>query len=170
MQIKRQFTVNASADRLWEIMGQEFGQVSHWASSIHDSQGRNTGRVLDGAPCSGRVCETAMGSFKEQIHTYDESRKTLAYDAKGDKMPFFVKHLANNWTFTPLSGGKCKVDMRMEIGLLPVFNLLMAPMMRMQMGGVIEKIIEELTYFAENGMPHPRKLEAQQNLQLKGAM
>ncbi|MEM7716033.1 MAG: SRPBCC family protein [Cyanobacteria bacterium P01_A01_bin.68] len=170
MQIKRQFTVNASADRLWEIMGQEFGQVSHWASSIHDSQGRNTGRVLEGAPCSGRVCETAMGNFKEQIHTYDESSKTLAYDAKGDKMPFFVKRLANNWTFTPLSEGKCKVDMRMEIGLLPVFNLLMAPMMRIQMGGVIEQIIEELSYFAENGTPHPRKLEAQQKLQLKGAI
>ncbi|NER82350.1 MAG: SRPBCC family protein [Leptolyngbya sp. SIO1D8] len=169
MQIKRQFTVNASADRLWEIMGLQFTDVSHWASDIYASRGRNNGIIPQGAPCSGRVCETSLGSFKEQILQYDEQRKMISYDAKGDKMPFFVKHLANNWTFTPLAGGKCKVDMCMEISLLPVFNLLMGPMMRMQMGGVINQVIEELTYFAENGIPHPRKLEVQKELQLKGA-
>lgn len=169
MQIKKQFTVNASADRLWEIMGLQFDRVSDWASSIHDSQGRNSGIVPQGAPCSGRVCETSMGSFQEKILKYDERKKMISYDAKGDKMPFFVKHLENNWTFTPLAGGQCKVEMRMEMSLLPVFNLLMKPMMRMQMGGVIDQVIEELTYFAENGTPHPRKLEAQQKLQLNGA-
>lgn len=169
MQIKKQFTVNASADRLWEIMGLQFDRVSDWASSIHDSQGRNSGIVPQGLPFSGRVCQTSMGSFQEKILKYDEHKKMISYDAKGDKMPFFVKHLANNWTFTPLGGGKCKVDMCMEISILPVFDLLMGPMMRMQMGGTIDQVIEELTYFAENGTPHPRKLEAQQKLQLNGA-
>ena len=170
MQIKRQFTVNASADRLWEIMGLQFADVSHWASGIYASQGRNDNSMLvPGAPYSGRVCETVMGSFQEQILTYDESRKMLAYDAKGDKMPFFVKHLENSWTFIPLAGGKCKVEMRMKMALLPVFNLLMGPMMRMKMGGVIDQVIEELTYFAENDRLHPRKLEVQQKLQLTGA-
>ncbi len=169
MQIKKQFTVNASADRLWEIMGIQFADISQWASDIHTSRERNSGIVPQGASCSGRVCETSMGSFKEQILKYDAQKKMLSYDARGDKMPFFVKHLENNWTFTPLAGGKCKVEMRMEMSLLPVFNLLMGPMMRMQMGGVINQVIEELTYFAENGTPHPRKLEVQQKLQLKGA-
>ncbi|MEM9093015.1 MAG: SRPBCC family protein [Cyanobacteria bacterium P01_F01_bin.53] len=169
MQIKRQFTVNASADRLWEIMGLQFAHVSQWASSIYSSQERNNDTVPLDAPCSGRTCETAMGSFKEKILTYDEQKKLISYDAKGEKMPFFVRQLVNNWTFIPIAGGKCKVDMCMEISLLPVFNLLMGPMMRMQMGGVIDQITEELTYFAENGTPHPRKLEAQEKLQLKGA-
>lgn len=169
MQIKQQFTVNASAERLWEIMGLQFSDVSNWASNIYSSQAHNIGIVPLGASCSGRVCETSMGSFQEKILTYDEQRKVISYDAKGDKMPFFVKHLENNWTFTPIAGGKCKVDMRMEMSLLPVFNLLMGPMMRMQMGGVINNVIEELTHFAENGTPHTRKLETQEKLQLKGA-
>ena len=169
MQIKRQFTVNASADKLWEIMGQDFAHVSHWASDILTSQARHTGIVPQGAPCSGRVCTTSLGGFKEQILKYDEQRKMISYDAKGDKMPFFVKHLENNWTFTPLASGKCQVEMRMEMSILPGFNLLMGPMMRMKMGGVINQVIEELTYFAENGTPHPRKAAAQQKLQLKGA-
>ncbi|MEM7772188.1 MAG: SRPBCC family protein [Cyanobacteria bacterium P01_E01_bin.6] len=169
MQIKKQFTVNASADRLWEIMGTQFADVSHWASDIYTSRGRNGGIPPQGAPCSGRVCETTMGTFKEQILKYDEQKKKISYDAKGDKMPFFVKQIVNTWTFTPLAGGKCKVEMCMEGSLLPVFNFLMGPMMRMQMGGVINQVVEELTYFAENGIPHPRKLEAQEKLQLKGA-
>ncbi len=169
MRIKRQFTVNASADQLWEIMGLQFAHVSQWASSIYSSRERNSDLVLVDAPCSGRTCETSMGSFKENILTYDKQRKIVSYDAKGDKMPFFVRQLANKWTFTPIAGDKCQVDMCMEISLLPVFNLLMGPIMRIQMGGVINQIIEELTYFAETGNPHPRKLEAQRKLLLKGA-
>ncbi|NEQ55792.1 MAG: hypothetical protein F6K11_37780 [Leptolyngbya sp. SIO3F4] len=168
MQIKRQFTVNASADQLWEIMGSQFANVSTWASSIYSSQERDIGVVHLDAPCAGRVCETSMGSFQEKILTYEKQRKIISYDAKGDKMPFFVKQLVNNWTFTPLAEGKCKVNMCMEISLLPVFNLLMGPMMRMQMGGVIDQVTEELTYFAENGIPHSRKIETQEKLQLKG--
>ena len=45
----------------------------------------------------------------------------------------------------------------------------MAPVMRMQLNPVIEETIEELKYFAENGLPHPRKLEARQKYQLKSA-
>ena len=169
MQIKKQFTVNASADRLWEIMGSQFADVSYWASGIYASRSRNSGMTPQGASCSGRVCETTMGTFKEQILKYDEQSKTLSYDAKGEKMPFFVKQLENTWTFTPLIGGKCQVNMCMEASLLPVFNLIMGPIMRMQMGGVVNQVIEELSYFAENGSPHPRKLEAQKKIQLKGA-
>ena len=57
--------------------------------------------------------------------------------------------------------------MCMEISLMPVFNLLMGSMMRMKLGGAIKTSTEELKYFAENGVPHPRKLEAQQQNQLK---
>ncbi|MCJ8278646.1 MAG: hypothetical protein MJK14_01520 [Rivularia sp. ALOHA_DT_140] len=66
-----------------------------------------------------------------------------------------------------MSDNQCRVDMCMEAALLPVFNLIMAPMMRMEFSTVLGETIEELKYFAENGVPHPRKLEARQNYQLK---
>ena len=53
----------------------------------------------------------------------------------------------------------------MEVSLLPVFNLIMGPLMKMRMSGVVNQTIEELAYFAENDAVHPRKLEAQQKLQ-----
>ncbi|MEM7727388.1 MAG: SRPBCC family protein [Cyanobacteria bacterium P01_A01_bin.45] len=170
MQIKQQVTINTSADLIWEILGPRYDRVAEWASSVHTSEKRNNDVIPQNAPCSGRVCETDLGSFKENITRYDESKKIISYNAQGEKMPFFVKQLANTWTVTPITNNQAKVDMCMEISIMPVFNLVMGPMMRMQMSGVAKKAIEELKYFVENSAPHPRKLEAQQTNQLNSAL
>ncbi len=169
MQIKRQFTVNASANKVWDIIGHQFDRVSDWASGVYASHGIKTDAVFQDAAYSGRTCETKIGFLNETITQYDEQQKIVAYKAKGDKMPFFVKGMSNCWTVTPIGPNQTQVDMCMEAALLPVFNLVMGPMMRLQMGGLISQTIEEFQYFAEKGMPHPRKLEAKENMQLKGA-
>lgn len=168
MKIKKQFTIETSADTVWLILGPKYAQIGQWASGVYTSRER-TGTILQGAPCSGRVCETAMGRLKETITRYDEQRKVVAYTAQGDKMPFFVRGLSNMWTVTPLNNNRTQVDMCFEATFLPVFNLLMGPIMRMQMGGFANHLTEEFQYFAENGTPHPRKLKAQQKPQLKAA-
>lgn len=169
MKLTKQFTVNASADHLWEIMGTQFADISSWASGVYASQGHYNGDRLPGAPYSGRVCETSIGTLKEQILIYDDQSRTVSYNAKGEKLPFFVKHMANTWTFTPLGKGRCKGEMNLEVSLLPGFNLVMGTLMKIRLSGALTETIEELTYFAENEKIHPRKLESQQNLQLKGA-
>lgn len=165
MKLTKQFTVNASANRLWEIMGIQFADISKWASSVYASHGHYNGTRLQEAPYSGRVCETSIGTLKEQILLYDDQSRTISYDAKGKQMPFFVTNMKNTWTFTPLAEGRCKGEMNLEVSLLPVFNLIMGPVMKMRMGGVLDQSIEELTYFAENKAIHVRKLEAQQQQQ-----
>ena len=168
MQIKQTFTINTSAETVWAILGHQFDRVSEWASGVYASHGRNTGTVLLGAPSSGRICDTKLGPFKETITQYDEERRILAYTAQGDNMPFFVKGMSNTWTVTPLGQHQAQVEMRMEASLLPVFSLVMGPLMRIQLGGVLKEIQTEMKYFAETGMPHPRKVKAKQ-LQLKTA-
>ena len=167
MQIRQQLTVNTSADKVWDILGPQYEYVSEWISAVHMSQRRDNGAVPHNAPCSGRVCETDLGPFKETIIRYDERNRSIAYSAQGDKMPFFVKQLSNSWKVTPLDSNCARVDMCAEISILPVFNLVMGPMMRLQMGGILKNAVEELKYFAENGVPHPRKLEAQRKSHLK---
>lgn len=169
MQIKQQVTINTSADKVWEILGPQYAYVSEWISAVQMSQSSDRGTVPQNAPCSGRVCETDLGPFKETIIRYDERNRSLAYSAQGDKMPFFVKQLSNAWKVTPLTNNSAKVEMCAEISILPVFNLVMGPMMRLQMGGILKNAVEELKYFAEEGVPHPRKLEAQRKSQLKAA-
>ncbi|MEM9214499.1 MAG: SRPBCC family protein [Cyanobacteria bacterium P01_F01_bin.150] len=167
MKLTKQFTVNASADCLWEIMGTQFADISNWASGVYASQGHYNGAKLQGAPYSGRICETSIGTLKEQILIYDDQNKTVSYDAKSAQLPFFVTHMVNTWTFTPLAKGQCKGEMNLEISLLPLFSLIMGPIMKMRVGGAIAQTIEELTHVAEHEEIHPRKLESQQKLQPK---
>lgn len=169
MQIKQQVTINASADKVWDILGPQYGQVSDWISAVHVSKERKSVGAPRHAPVSGRVCETDLGPFKETVTRYDAGNRSLAYTAQGDKMPFFVKQMSNAWQITPLDDHNAKVEMCLEVSILPVFNLVMGPMMRMQMGGILKNAVEELKYYAETGMPHPRKLEAQRNYELKAA-
>ncbi|MEM6436877.1 MAG: hypothetical protein AAF773_23950 [Cyanobacteria bacterium P01_D01_bin.115] len=35
MKIKKQFTINTSADIVWEILGPQFAQVGQWASGVY---------------------------------------------------------------------------------------------------------------------------------------
>lgn len=169
MKIKQQVTINTSANKVWEILGPQYANASEWVSGVHVSEGRNSSMRTGNAPCSGRVCETDLGPFKESITLYDESTMSIAYSAQGEKMPFFVKQVSNSWKVTPLSKNTAKVDMCAEVSIMPVFRLVMGPMMRLQMGGILKNAVEELKYYAEKGRPHPRKLEAQRKYQFKAA-
>ncbi|MGF1491628.1 MAG: hypothetical protein ACFBSC_04080 [Microcoleaceae cyanobacterium] len=64
-----------------------------------------------------------------------------------------------------VSANKSQVEMHLEVAILPVFNLMMGPMVWLKMARVVGNAVEELKYFAENGIPHPRKLEMQHKCQ-----
>ena len=73
MKVNRQLTINASADKLWQILGDDYAKVGDW-----------TTQVLSSAPNpdlpvgQGRVCETdGFGDAKETITHYDEKRREL---------------------------------------------------------------------------------------------
>lgn len=160
MKIERTFTINAAADQVWNVLGPQFDKVGEWASAVQHSAPR-VGNGPGTAPVAGRVCETDLGPFKESILEYDEVRRILAYDAKGDKMPFFVRDLRNRWQVTPKADGTSQIDMRMQAQLQFPFNLLMGPLMRRQFASVLDKVGDELAHFVETGKPHSRKIQAQ---------
>lgn len=169
MEIRQDFKIRASSDRVWDIIGHQYAQVGDWASNIYASRQHALVSKLPEAPCAGRICETSLGNFQETITHYSNQHKQVSYTAEGDKMPFFVKRLANNWTVTPLGDNASQVEMRMEISILPLFNLVMGPIMRKQMKAASQVVLEDLIYFAEEGIPHPRKVERQCQQKLQSA-
>ena len=160
MQIERQITIEATPDKVWEVLGPRFDQVDAWASSVDRSTARAGHSQIPGAPMVGRTCETEIGPVKEAITEYDEVRRIVAYSAHAEKMPFFVKDMRNRWALASGQGGRTHVDMRMTAKLSFPFNLFMTPMMKLQMGKLLTNAIEELKFFVENGEPHPRKQKA----------
>ena len=169
MQIRRQIDIDAPPERVWDVLGRRFDQVSRWASSVSHSSVRTDGAALKNAPCSGRVCETDLGPFEESIVEYDEDRQALAYEASGEKMPFFVRGLKNRWSLTPSADSGTRVAMLMTADLAFPFNLFMTPLMKLQMGRILTFAVEELKHYVETGEPHPRKLKADQAVAGKAA-
>ncbi|MEM6640198.1 MAG: SRPBCC family protein, partial [Pseudomonadota bacterium] len=97
MKIIKRFTVNAPADRVWQIIGPDYAKAGEWASSVYRSAAKPGEPTLESAPCTGRVCMTSLGPFSENLVDYQPKRRYLAYTATGDKMPGFMRSLRNSW-------------------------------------------------------------------------
>lgn len=162
MEIKKSVTVNQSIDKVWEIMATDYTKVGEWTSAINFSKNNNEVKTkLQDAPAGGRVCTApGFGDVKETITRYDERNKAFSYKADISSMPFFVKGIANNWSFHPLGPGKTEVNMKIDLDLNAFPGALMAPVMRSQLSKTSNVILEELKHYAETGTIHPRKVKA----------
>lgn len=158
MKILRTVTVNAPVDQVWKAIGTNYEDAGLWSSAIYASA-PTKGQPIDGAPVSGRVCETTLGPFKESIVEYDADRHTLAYLATGKKMPGFVKQLKGAWRLTDKNSNTTIVVMQLQADIAAPFNLLMGWMMKRQFDSAISVTLEDLKFYLENGERHPRKVK-----------
>ncbi|MEO1302492.1 MAG: SRPBCC family protein [Myxococcota bacterium] len=163
MRIKKVAKLNVEADRAWQLLGPNYVRAADWASAVFVSSARAGTPEIAHAPVAGRVCETSLGPFTETIVEYDPSKMRIAYRATGEKMPGFIRSLVNTWEIQPTGDATCGVTMVLQANLVPPFNVLMAPFLRMQFNGVLSRSLEEFAHFAETGNPHPRKLKADQS-------
>ena len=170
MEMAFQVAINAPVDKVWKVVAHDFHKADEWVSTINHSRVRPEAGPAPGlAPLetAGRACDTTLGGFKETIVHYDEQHHRFGYQAEGEKMPFFVKKMVNNWTVKPRGPHRSLVDMKLDIELMPVIGTLMQPMMKLQLSKVLREATEELKHFVETGEPHPRKVAAMKKLQAK---
>ncbi|MEM6647690.1 MAG: SRPBCC family protein [Bacteroidota bacterium] len=168
MKVNQSIHINAPADAVWAVLAHQFYHADRWLSSIYHSERRDAVATVGDFPLDsgGRACDTSLGLFRETVRHYDERKRSFGYEAEGDKMPFFVRSLQNNWTVTPHGNGST-VDMRLEARLLPVFAQLMGPVMKRQFAKVTTEAVEELKYYVERGEPHPRKVASDRERRAK---
>ncbi|MEM8797382.1 MAG: SRPBCC family protein [Pseudomonadota bacterium] len=167
MKMNVMITVDAPADAVWTILGPRYGEISLWCATVYSSEWLDSPIVIEGSPCKGRHCETIFGPFDETFLEYDAPRRSLYYEAKGPKLPFFVKRLTNRFTVEELSSARSRVTMKSTADMTQPFRFLMGGMMKMQMGKGLRGLMEELKHFAETGEPHPRKMKMMAKARLK---
>lgn len=160
MQISKTVTVNAPAEKVWDILGPNYTKAGDWASSVFLSQARAGQPKVPGAPAAGRICETSLGPFTESIEAYDEDRMHVAYSATGAKMPGFMRSLVNSWTVRGAGSNRSEVTMVLNADIAQPFRTLMGWMMKRQFDGVLTESIDDLKIYAETGSPSARKVNA----------
>lgn len=159
MELRNQITIDASAERVWRVLGERFMHVGEWAAPITSSCA-----VEDHAPRAGatRACSIApfgpirAGVVRERLTRFDAEGMSFEYEAVGG-MPRFVSSAVNRWSVTPVDATRSRVCIHATLRLRGPMSLL-GCVLRWQFTRAGAKVAEELKFFVEHGRPHPRKV------------
>ncbi len=157
MTIDKSIIIDKNIDQVWEILGVQFTEIDRWAATVHHSEG--SGQGPNGGACEVRSCETSVGHFQEKLLHFSSEQYTLIYQAT-DQLPFPIKQAQNCWQLERIDKQRTKVSSKASIDLAGLSAFLMGPMVWYQFSALVKELLEELKYYAERGVPHPRKLKA----------
>ncbi len=149
----KEVVLTVPANKVWELLAENYECVGDWASLVPES----APRIKDGE-LVGRTCSSTYGDVQEIITNWDERNLTYSYEADG--LPAMFKSGKNVWKIEPIGEERSKVKMSlsMEISALP--GLLMGWIIKFNMGKDLDGLMEDLKHYAENGIPHPKKLKS----------
>ena len=151
MNISQQITVNASADKVWSIVGTDYANAKKWATRMLDSRSGD-----DLGSMGGRYVNTVeYGEATETLYQFDNEQRELAYTVNGN-LPPVITDVTTGWRVE--ANGKNQSTVTTTFG---------AKMLNPEMEGMISQrllqglvpLLEELKHYAENDQPHPRKQE-----------
>lgn len=157
LEISSTFVVNASADRIWEIMVDEFTDVAAWASGLASSRPNPRAPGSDGTP-EGRVCEVpGLGFTDERFTVFDPAGRTFGYSVDAEKVPSFLSGMTNVWTLRPLGPERTEVTQRLTAQVHGPVGAVLKPVMQRQFGKLLANVKDDLRAYAETGRVSPRK-------------
>jgi len=166
-EISKQFTVAASAEAVWEVLGPGFARIGDWATAVPASTAlpgpappANVAGVagLTGVPAAGRACATGVRlvpAVTEILTAYDATVRTLTYQAAG--LPGFVATARNTWTVIALDAGTCRVSLDAQFDTRGLLGAIARRLLLVQVGRTSRHLAEDLRHYAEHGTPSPRK-------------
>ncbi|MEM9069369.1 MAG: SRPBCC family protein [Myxococcota bacterium] len=159
MNVKTSSVIHATPSACWELLGRQFGDIGEWATAIVKSS-------VDRAPQLGaeRTCQLrgmgGMGPMEihEELVGFNDEARDLTYRViRG--LPKVIRSAQNHWTVEDNGDGTSTISSHATIELA-WYMVPMIPMMKMQMGRDLRRVVEELKFRIEEGVPHPRKREA----------
>ncbi len=154
MKIATDIIINKPIAAVWEVVGTEFADAHLWASALNHTEGH--GRKISEQVCESRTCDIqGMGRIREKLLDFDPRNHTLTYEV-AEGFPFFVERGVNRWRLVA-EGGRTHLYTNAEIVTKGLVGAMMQPVMKMQMSGLMRKTLEDLKFYVESGIPHPRK-------------
>lgn len=159
MNFSKDITINAPADKVWDILGHKFTEVGQWSRSISHSVINIDAPKVNNSPVGGRFCTTNIGKISEEFTAYDEEKMTFSF--KGVITSKVFSNVINTSTVTAIDESTSKVTVTPQVDL-KILGLLMYPMIKMNLSKIIKEVLIDLKYFAENDKPSPEKIASQE--------
>jgi len=159
MKFSKQITVNASAEKVWDITGRDFANIGVWSTAVSHSVANDKLASVNNSPVGGRLCETSFGKISEEFTAYDDDKKTFSFKGVFDSKMF--KSVINTTELTSIDENTTEVKITPNVEL-SFIGTLMSPMIKMKLSKTMDEILDDLKYYVENGKPSPRKLASQQ--------
>ncbi len=109
MKINTEIQIHAPASSAWTVIGERFGEIAEWTSSLNSSS--LSGELAVGTE---RYCDNPgwgpfpEGQTVERLTEFSPHERALTYEPT-DGLPWFVTSAKNRWTVTPLGDEKCLV-------------------------------------------------------------
>jgi ribosome-associated toxin RatA of RatAB toxin-antitoxin module len=166
--VKKEITINVSAEKLWDMVGNGFVDVYKWSSNVDHASGSGTAE-FSGATCSERSCDVNVKGFSkihEKLVEYDEKQMVLAYEVM-EGMPGFVTKAVNQWTVVAIDENHSKLVMKAEFRSKGLMGSMMNGMMEKKMNQTLLTVLNDAKVFAETGMVSPAKRERMESLAKK---
>lgn len=153
------FPMDAPASAAWVVLGEAFGDVADWTSTLRASS-------LDGPVEVGstRTCEVeAFGPFAprrltEELIEFDERSMRFTYIARSG-LPPVIRAAKNRWSVEHTAEGRCRARSHISIDLV-WWAAPLAPLMRWSMRSGITEVGRELRDRVEGGVPPALEVEA----------
>lgn len=146
--------INASADKVWEILGKNFAEIDQWTETISTSDAVSFQSVPEGftaasaAPVAGRRTVSKKITATEILTAYSDENQTFTFKAADG--PKFLGYAQNNSSVISLSENKSKVVFDIEVKL-EGFVKVLAKKFQKKMIKTMTGIQQDLKVFAENG-------------------
>ncbi len=153
MKIQTTLDIDAPASAVWQVFGEQFGDVGEWSdpiirSSLDRPLGEGAVRTCD----LKKLGPVPAGKITEELTRFDRASRSLMYVVRSG-VPGFMRFVQNAWTVEPLDENRSRVTSRARFDMAWwMFPLL--PLMRMQLGRVLRSFVGELETTVA-GAPEP---------------
>ena len=156
MNIIKKTTINKPVEEVWEVLGNQFGQISNWASLIKESKVYGDSK-LSGVNYSIRETNTLKGITKQEITSFEPVKHSLSYKSISGTPPI-IKEVRAHWSLKKNESNNTMLVMDFTADMKGL-GFILVPIVKKKLSKIGDELLEELKYYLENEKPHPRKIE-----------
>ena len=142
MKLNTTHEINASADAVWDVMGERFADVGQWSDTVIKSS--LEGPLEEG---SVRTCElkptpAASGFIQEKLTKFDRDNRSFAFDIVAG-LPGFMRRVNSEWTIKSAGPNKSLAVNTLTIEVA-WYMTPMLPILRSQFAKTIDGFIPQI--------------------------